>query len=194
MRNFGDYWQRPCIDLCTRHVYSAVGRLPTPAWCWAWNWNADGISTPLIQFSYLKKEKAGANLPAQSLVAAQNALAANQIPMGMAFMIFCQNFAGASLVVAATAIFGAVLTTEIQAGAPSVSPAAALAAGASASAVRALVPAGSPELEGLLLAFSNAINHVFYLCVGCSIVVFLTAWGMGWVDTRRKKTPASTAA
>jgi hypothetical protein len=119
-------------------------------------------------------------------------LPVDQIPAGVAFLIFCQNFSGASMVVVATAIFDAVLTTQIQVHAPSVSPEAALAAGASASAVRALVPKGSPELAGVLLAFSNAVSKVFYLCVACSIVVFLSAWGMGWVDTRRKMTPAKT--
>jgi hypothetical protein len=138
------------------------------------------------------KQRAGTNHPQQSLIATQNVLPASQIPVGVAFLIFCQNFSGASLVVVATAIFDAVLTTEIQIHAPSVSPAAALAAGASASGVRALVPTGSPELAGVLLAFSNAISRVFYLCVACSVVVFLSAWGMGWVDTRKKKAPANT--
>lgn len=115
-------------------------------------------------------------------------LPAQKIPVGVAFMIFCQNFAGSIFVVVANVIFTQVLTLEIRSYAPNVSIEAALAAGASASAVRGLVPAGSPELAGVLLAFSNSIDKVFYMLVACCSVGLIASMGMGWVDTR-KKTP-----
>lgn len=130
----------------------------------------------------------------QGLIAAQHVLSPKDIPVGVAFLMFCQNFAGSVLVVVATAIFDQALTTEIQTHAPSVEPAAALAAGASASAVRSLVPAGSSELAGVLLAFSNSINKVFYLCLACSAVACFSALGMGWIDTRKKRKPGNTQA
>jgi hypothetical protein len=109
--------------------------------------------------------------------------------IGIAFMVFCQNFAGAVFVVVGEVIFTQRLAEEIKVHAPSVSIEAALAAGVSSSAVRALVPAGSPELAGVLLAFSNSIDKVFYLLMGCCLAGLVAAFGMGWVDTRKKKTP-----
>ncbi|KAI1852376.1 hypothetical protein JX266_002554 [Neoarthrinium moseri] len=123
------------------------------------------------------------------LIAVQNALLPQQIPVGIAFMIFCQNFSGAVFVVVGTVIFTQSLTSELAVHAPSVPPEAAHAAGASASAVRALVPPGSSELDGVLLAFSNSVDKVFYLLIATSLVGFVSAWGMGWVDTRKKKAP-----
>lgn len=104
-------------------------------------------------------------------------------------MISCQNFAGAIFVVVGEVIFRQRLVKEINAHAPSVSIEAALAAGASSSAVRALVPAGSPDLAGVLLAFSSSLNKVFYLLMTCCLAGLVAALGMGWVDTRQKKTP-----
>ena len=101
-------------------------------------------------------------------------------------MIFCQNFAGAIFVVIAEVIFTGRLEQEINSHAPSVSIQAALAAGASSTAVRALVPAGSSELGGVLLAFSNSLDKVFYLLLGCCLAGLVAGFGMGWIDTRKK--------
>ena len=65
----------------------------------------------------------------------------------------------------------------------------AINAGASASAVRSLVPAGSPALAGLLQAYANSVDKVFLLLVGLCGAGFIAAFGMGWVDTRRKAVP-----
>ncbi|KAF2177954.1 efflux pump protein [Zopfia rhizophila CBS 207.26] len=123
------------------------------------------------------------------IIAIQNVLPVQKIPVGIAFMIFCQNFAGAIFVVVGEVIFTQQLVEEIKVHAPSVSIKAALAAGASSSAVRALVPAGSPELAGVLLALSNSLNKVFYLLMACCLAGLVATLGMGWVDTRQKKTP-----
>lgn len=90
--------------------------------------------------------------------------------------------------IAGNAIFTKTLTKKLSVLAPSVSSDRALAAGGSAEAVRALLPPGSPELHGLLLSYAKSVDSVFYLLLACAIVCFAAAWGMGWVDTR-KKTP-----
>ncbi|KAF1362295.1 efflux pump protein [Lizonia empirigonia] len=123
------------------------------------------------------------------IIAIQNVLPPQEIPVGIAFMIFCQNFAGAIFVVVAEVIFTQRLIKEIKAHTSSVSVSAALAAGASSSAVRALVPAGSPELAGVLLAFSNSVDKVFILLMFCCLVGLFASLGMGWVDIRKEKTP-----
>lgn len=129
----------------------------------------------------------------QGIIAIQNHLPVHLIPVGIAFMIFCQNFAGAVFVVVAEVIFRQQLVKEIRLHAPQVSVDAALAAGASASSVRALVPEGSgssAELAGVLLAFANSLDKVFYLLMACCLTGFVAAFGMGWVDVRKKKTIA----
>lgn len=104
-------------------------------------------------------------------------------------MIFCQNFAGAVFVVVAEVIFRQQMTRNIRRYAPDVSVDAAINAGASASSVRGLVPAGSPLLDGLLLAYANSVDKVFLLLVGLCGAGFVAAFGMGWVDTRSTTVP-----
>lgn len=125
----------------------------------------------------------------QGIIAIQNLLPPHKIPVGIAFMIFCQNFAGAVFVVVAEVVFTQRLVAEIAKHASSVPHDAALAAGASASAVRALVSAGSPSLAGVLLAFSNSIDKVFLLLMAVCLVGMVAALGMGWVDTRKEQSP-----
>lgn len=134
--------------------------------------NADGR---LRQINHVTWTKSDIHHGGSSQI--QNALQAQKIPVGLAFMIFCQNFAGAIFVVVGNVIFTQCLAMEIRAYAPSVSVGATLAAGASPGAVRALVSPGSPELKGVLLAFSNIIDKVFYLLITCCCAGFLAALG-----------------
>ncbi|KAI0127436.1 major facilitator superfamily domain-containing protein [Xylariales sp. AK1849] len=124
-----------------------------------------------------------------ALIAIQNCMPGRQIPVAIAFQVFCQNLMGALLLAVASVIFTQSLGPELAQHAPSVTAEAASAAGGSASAVRALVPAGSPELEGLLLAYSNSIARVFYMLTALAVLSFFAAFGMGWKDTRKKNGP-----
>ncbi|KAF2488702.1 MFS multidrug transporter [Lophium mytilinum] len=126
------------------------------------------------------------------IIAVQNALPPQKIPVGIAFVIFCQNLAGAIFIQVGNAIFTRSLASELRAHAPSVSPEAAFHAGASPSAVRALVPKGSPELDGVLQAFANSIDKVFYMAAAICLGGMLCAMGMGWVDTRKDKKASET--
>lgn len=128
------------------------------------------------------------------MIAIQNNMPGRQIPVAIAFQVFCQNIMGACLLAVSSVIFTQSLAAELAQHAPSVTSAAASAAGGSAAAVRALLPAGSPELEGLLLAYSNSINRVFYMLAALSVVSFVAAWGMGWKDTRKKSVAAKGSA
>jgi hypothetical protein len=125
-----------------------------------------------------------------AMIAVQNAVAPHQIPISLGFLIFVQNIGSAVFFVLATTIFTQTLVKEIPVLAPSVSVKAALAAGGGAQAVRGLLPAGSPELPGLLSAYSISIRNIFYLLCGLTAIQFCFAWGMGWKDVRKNK-PAS---
>ncbi|KAI0449644.1 putative MFS multidrug transporter [Xylaria acuta] len=129
-----------------------------------------------------------------SVISIQHAVTPAQSPIAITFLVFAQNQLGAIFSIAGNAIFTQTLTQQVSALAPSVSPEAALAAGGGAEAVRALVPPGSPELDGLLLAYSKSVNGVFYLLLAVAIVCFAAAWGMGWVNIRKKKAPEANEA
>lgn len=116
----------------------------------------------------------------------QNAITPAESPIAIAFLIFAQNLLAAVSNVAGNAIFTQTLSKQVSILAPSVNPEDALAAGGSAQAVRALLPSGSPELDGLLLSYAKGVNAVFYLLVAVASVCFASAWGMGWVDIRKK--------
>lgn len=123
----------------------------------------------------------------QGMIAVQNALPPDQIPISLAFLIFIQNLGTSTFLVIATTIFTQTLVSDIKKYVPLVEPQRALESGGSAGAVRALVPPGSSELGSLLKAYSESVNNVFYLLVGTAIVGFFVCWGMGWKDLRRKK-------
>ncbi|KAF7516627.1 hypothetical protein G7054_g14076 [Neopestalotiopsis clavispora] len=129
-----------------------------------------------------------------AMIAIQTGLPGYHIPVAIAFQVFCQNMLGSILLVVASTIFNQSLAVELPKHAPSVSIEAATAAGSDSEAVRALLPDGSPELEGLLLSYSNSIDHVFILLAVCSIASFVAAFFMGWTDTRKKKGPSKGAA
>ncbi|KAK2601185.1 hypothetical protein N8I77_010653 [Diaporthe amygdali] len=124
-----------------------------------------------------------------AVISIQNAVTPAQSPTVIAFSVFMENLVASIFTIVGNAIFTQTLTRQVSVLAPSVSPEAALAVGGGAEAVRALLPPGSPELSGLLLAFSDSVNAVFYLLAALAGVSFIAAWGMGWVDTRKKAPP-----
>ncbi|OSS47660.1 hypothetical protein B5807_07198 [Epicoccum nigrum] len=124
------------------------------------------------------------------IVAVQNAVPAALIPIAMATLIFAQNLGIAVAVVASNAIFTQTLVAKVPLYAPSVSPAAVLAAGSGARAVRAVLPpgpAGQRQLPGLLRAYSESLRNVFFFVAGLSVLAVGLGAGMGWRDVRRKK-------
>ncbi|KAK0642638.1 Efflux pump mlcE [Lasiodiplodia hormozganensis] len=123
-----------------------------------------------------------------AFVAIQTAIPTSTIPIGMACVIFFQNFGTSVAVVISNTIFTQALTSTIPRYAPSVSPHAALSAGSSAEAVRMLVPAGRPdELNGILRAYSESLRNVFYFLVGLAACATAFSLGMGWKNVGKKK-------
>ncbi|KAH7032764.1 major facilitator superfamily-domain-containing protein [Microdochium trichocladiopsis] len=122
----------------------------------------------------------------QPILVVQHVLPAGKIAVGNSLMVFFSNSATAVMVTIGNVIFQESLVAELAARAPSVSPAAAIAAGGSAEAVRALAIASGADVESLLLAYSLSVNRVFYLLAGICVVVFVSAFGIGWVDLGHK--------
>ena len=45
----------------------------------------------------------------------------------------------------------------------------------------------SVQLKGVLKAYSVAIDRIFYLCAGISVVSLVLSWWMGGIDVRAKR-------
>ena len=79
--------------------------------------------------------------------------------------------------------FANSLRTALHAFAPDIEVNTLLNAGA--SAVKEVVPHDS--LNGVLLAYNQALNHVLYLTAGLAAATFLCSWGMGWTNVKKSK-------
>ncbi|ETS82216.1 hypothetical protein PFICI_07218 [Pestalotiopsis fici W106-1] len=147
-------------------------------------WTPDTITAEWIGYQILFGLRGMALQTA--VISMQNAVTPAQNAVVMAFLVFVQSLMAAISNIVGNAIFTQTLARQVSILAPSVSPEAALAAGGSAETVRALLPSGSPELGGLLLAYSKSVNAVFYMLLAVGGVCFAASWGMGWVDIRKK--------
>ena len=96
-------------------------------------------------------------------------------------MVFSQNFGGAVMVSLSQTIFSNSLHDEIPKYAPNVDTKAVIAAGS--TRMRDIFT-NEAQLRGVLKAYSVAIDRVFYLCAGISVVSWIFSWWMGWIDVR----------
>jgi hypothetical protein len=62
---------------------------------------------------------------------------------------------------------------------------------AGATGIHSVVPESS--LKGVILAYTESVNHVFYLAAGAAAVGFLCSWGMGWKSVKKAKVVAPEA-
>ena len=119
----------------------------------------------------------------QPIIAVQNTVAPQQLPIAMALITFSQSF-GASLSLSfAETIFGNSFATLIPQYAPSVNSQSVIDAGA--TAFRDIV-SGS-DLAGVLTAYAISIDRVFYMAAALGAGCFAFAWGMGWQNMRKQK-------
>ncbi|KAH6882235.1 efflux pump protein [Alternaria rosae] len=125
-----------------------------------------------------------------AIIAVQNAVLPVQYPVALASVVFFQNLSTSIAVVIANTIFAQTLRSAVTRYAPTISPQAALDAGSSAGAVRALVP--PEQLDGVLRAYSESLRDVFYFLVGIACLASLASLGMGWKDIRNKRSKADT--
>lgn len=100
----------------------------------------------------------------------------------MSICIFAQNLGGALFLTFAETIFTDGLVKGLSIYAPGVNAQVVINAGA--TAVQDAVPSSS--LAGVLLAYNQAVSHVFYLAAGAAVAVFVFSWGMGGQVLRKK--------
>ena len=114
------------------------------------------------------------------IIAVQNHLSQDVMPVALATLIFSQNLGGAVLLCIANALFANRLRSVVSATAPSLDIQRVIAAGGSAAGVQALVDS-TPGLELRVLqnAFSEGVSRVFQFAAGVSGAMVLASFGMG---------------
>lgn len=100
----------------------------------------------------------------------------------MAFLYFCQTFGGALWLSFASTVFNAGLANLLPIYAPDVSFAEVTSAGV--SGIRSVIPHSS--LEGVIIAYNNAVQHVFYMVAGTATAAFIFSWGLGWKSVKKR--------
>jgi hypothetical protein len=124
----------------------------------------------------------------QPLVAIQHEVLPAELSTAMAFIIWCQNIGPAIFLVLYNVIFDSSLRPQILEHAPGVDADAVIAVGA--TKFRDIVSA--QDLPGVLVAYANSLDRVFYLVAAVSVLTWVAAWGMGWKDIRKPKQGFST--
>ncbi|KAK4665413.1 hypothetical protein QC763_401570 [Podospora pseudopauciseta] len=117
-----------------------------------------------------------------AIIAIQAVVTGEELSSAMAFIVFTQSLGPAIVLTLCQLIFYSSLRVEIPREAPNADTEAVIAAGA--TGFRAIVP---PDvLPGVLEAYANSINKVFYLVAAIAASCGLVLWGMGWKDLRKK--------
>ncbi|KFY10184.1 hypothetical protein V491_07779 [Pseudogymnoascus sp. VKM F-3775] len=100
-----------------------------------------------------------------AIVAVQNVLPPEKIPVGMSTLVFCQIFGGAVFLSVAQTIFSGGLLSALAKYAPSVDAKKVVEAGA--TAIKSVV---KPEqVAGVIESYNHAVNRNFYLSAGCGV-------------------------
>jgi hypothetical protein len=124
-----------------------------------------------------------------SIVAVQNALPPALNSVSMSLVIFCQNFGGALFLSFSQTIFNSGLKDALPHFAPGVNSTMVIDAGA--TGIHDVLSGES--LKGVILAYNQTVNHVFYLSTGCGVAAFCCCWGLGWKSVKKAKVVAPEA-
>lgn len=112
----------------------------------------------------------------------QSVLPQSQLAVALAVLVFIQGLGCSILISVANTIFDNSLESEIVSKAPGVNAGAVIAAGA--TSFRKLV--SQEELPNVLKAYATSFDRTFYMVIGLSCATFITSWGLGNHDVRKK--------
>jgi MFS family permease len=119
-----------------------------------------------------------------AIITVQTVVDGAQLASGIALVVFAQSLGPAIVLVLCNVIFLASFTPQLREYAPAVDPAAVIRAGA--TGFRSFVQ--SDDIPGVLQAYANSIDRVFYFGAAVACICALVLWGMGWHDLRKKDT------
>ncbi|KAJ5536558.1 MFS general substrate transporter [Penicillium frequentans] len=117
------------------------------------------------------------------LIAVQNNVPPSKIAVSVAFLYFCQTFGGALWLSFASTVFNAGLANLLPIYAPDVSFVEVTSAGV--SGIRSVILHSS--LEGVIMAYNDAVQHVFYMVAGTATAAFVFSWGLGWKSVKKRR-------
>lgn len=100
------------------------------------------------------------------------------------FVVFCQSLGAAIVLALCNVILDSSLKSQLPMHAPHTDATAVIAAGA--TGFRSIV--GPDDLPGVLVAWANSVDRVFYLVAAVAASCGIVLWGMGWQDIRKKNT------
>jgi hypothetical protein len=101
----------------------------------------------------------------------------------VAFIVWCQYIGPTIFLTLYNTIFDTSLRSQLREQAPNVNADTILLTGA--TGFRSFVSVA--DMPGVLVAYSNSLDRVFYLVAAAGVVAWLSAWGMGWKDIRNAK-------
>ncbi len=102
-------------------------------------------------------------------------------------MNFSLNLGGALLIAVAQNVFTTRLSTNLATNVPILDPSIVLKTGA--TSLRNAVDPGS--LEGVLVAYNDALTNAYYVSVAMAALSIVGALGMEWKSVKGKKTEAA---
>jgi hypothetical protein len=117
------------------------------------------------------------------MIAIQSTLPKSDQSIAMALLILFQNFGGSFFLTFAETIFSNSLSSLLSKFVPGVDANTIIAAGA--TGWRDIL--SNEQVEGVIKAYTESIDRVFYLAIGTSVGALIFASRMGWVDIRTKK-------
>lgn len=117
------------------------------------------------------------------ILAVQNNVKPIEIPVAMSLIVFFQTMGSSLFISFAQTTFSNGLINALPGFAPGIDVPAIISAGA--SGFRSVAPPAL--LRGVLLAYNEAVNHVFYLVAGVAVGAFISGWGMGWKSLKKPK-------
>lgn len=103
--------------------------------------------------------------------------------MNPAIINFCLSLGGALFIAVGQSIFTNRLSTNLATNVPILNPSIVLKSGA--TSLRNAV--GSDSLEGVLIAYNDALTHAYYVSVAIASLSIIGALGMEWKSIKGTK-------
>ncbi|KAK8087704.1 MFS transporter, partial [Apiospora hydei] len=142
---------------------------------------ADSSVGRWVGFQILAGVGSGAALQL-GLISMQSATSGEELSSGMAFMVFTQSLFPAIVLPLCNVVLVSSLKAQLPIYAPGINVAAVIEAGA--TSFRKVVDA--KDLGGVIAAYAQSVDRVFYLNTGMVVASGLFIWGIGWYDIRKK--------